>query len=246
MIAVWLLLSSPAPKRSSALSQARGISLFGYDKQGRTTWAVHAEKGDTKKGEDSTLTDVSLSFLSDKKVEAKAKCDTLSYSGDKATLTGNVTLSEDGRISLVTQRADWNTTASEISASDVTIEVQSGSITAPQFRYQTDDRRAIMSGGVKASLTGELPLTVNGDKADAHADLITIKGNVRVHVRDEIYTADNLEYSSTDDVATLSGGVVGTFSHGEITAAKLVIGKDETSASGSVHIGLKSGFFGGS
>ncbi len=245
-IVVWLLLSPPVPKRVSALSQARGISLFGYDKQGKISWAVRAKTGQVEKGKKSTLSDVSLSFLSDKKIEAEARCDTLSYSGDKATLSGNVTLREEGGIRLVTDEADWNTTTREISASDVTITVQSGSITAPNFLYQTDDRRAIMSGGVKASLTGASPLTVDGDKATAHADTVSINGDVRVHVRDEIYTADRLEYSSKNGVTTLSGGVVGIFSHGKITAGKIVIGEHEISASGGVHISLNNGFFGGS
>lgn len=209
------------------------------------TWALHAKEGQVKKGKASKLSDVSLRFTSGKKDKLAAACDTLSYSGDRATLAGNVTLSEEGGIRLVTQRADWDTSTREISASDVTIEVQSGSITAPEFYYQTDARRAVMSGGVRATLAGASPITVDGDEAEAHADSVKIDGNVRVHVRDESYTAGHLEYSSTDDVATLSGGVIGTFAHGEITADKLVISDNEVSASGGVHISLRDGFFGG-
>lgn len=244
-IGIWLLLSSPVPEGTSALSQSSGISLFGYDKQGKITWTVHAKTGDMKKGEESTLSGVSLSFVSGGEDAVKAVCDSLSYLNDEATLTGNVTLTEKGGMRLVTQSADWNTTTREISASDVTIEVQSGSLTAPMFRYQTDERRAVMSGGVHATVDGASVLTVDGDEAEAHADLISITGNVHVYVRDETYTADRLEYSSKDDVTTLSGRVVGTLEHGVITADELVINKNEISASGGVHISLTNGFFGG-
>jgi len=244
-IGIWVLLSSPVPKRTSALSQASGISLFGYDKQGKITWTVHAETGEIEKGEESTLSGVSLRFLSGGEDEVKATCDTLSYSGEEAKLTGNVALTEKGGIHLVTESADWDTTTREISSSDVTIKVQSGSLTAPMFRYQTDERRAVMSGGVHATVDGASVLTVDGDEAEAHADLISITGNVHVYVRDETYTADRLEYSPKDDVTTLSGGVVGTLEHGAITADELVINKNEMSASGGVHISLANGFFGG-
>ena len=245
-IGIWLLLSSPVPEGTSALSQSSGISLFGYDKQGKITWAVHAKTGDMKKGEESTLSGVSLSFVSGGEDEVKAACDTLSYSGDEAKLTGNVALTEVGGIHLVTESADWNTTMREISSSDVTIKVQSGSLTAPLFRYQTDERRAVMSGGVHATVDGTSVLTVDGDEAEAHADLISITGNVHVYARDETYTADRLEYSSKDDVTTLSGGVIGTLAHGAITGDELVINKNEISVSGDVHISLTNGFFGGS
>jgi len=207
---------------------------------------VHAKTGDMKKGEESTLYGVSLSFVSGGEDEVKAECDTLSYSGDEAKLTGNVALTEVGGIHLVTESADWDTTTREISSSDVTIEVQSGSLTAPMFRYQTDERRAVMSGGVHATVDGASVLTVDGDDAEAHADLISITGNVHVYVRDETYTADRLEYSPKDDVTTLSGGLVGTLEHGAITGDELVINKNEISASGGVHISLANGFFGGS
>ncbi len=245
-IGIWLLLSSPVSEGTSALSQSSGISLFGYDKQGKITWAVHAKTGDMKKGEESTLSGVSLSFVSGGEDEVKAACDTLSYSGDEAKLTGNVALTEVGGIHLVTESADWNTTMREISSSDVTIKVQSGSLTAPLFRYQTDERRAVMSGGVHATVDGTSVLTVDGDEAEAHADLISITGNVHVYARDETYTADCLEYSSKDDVTTLSGGVIGTLAHGAITGDELVINKNEISVSGDVHISLTNGFFGGS
>jgi len=244
-IGIWVLLSSPVPKRTSALSQASGISLFGYDKQGKITWTVHAETGEIEKGEESTLSGVSLRFLSGGADDVEAVCDTLSYSGDEAKLTGNVALTEKGGIHLVTESADWDTMTREISSSDVTIKVQSGSLTAPMFRYQTDERRAVMSGGVHATVDGASVLTVDGDEAEAHADLISITGNVHVYVRDETYTADRLEYSPKDDVTTLSGGVVGTLEHGAITADELVINKNEMSASGGVHISLANGFFGG-
>ena len=245
-IGIWVLLSSPIPEGTSALSQSSGISLFWYDEQGKITWAVHAKTGDMKKGEESTLYGVSLSFVSGGEDEVKAECDTLSYSGDEAKLTGNVALTEVGGIHLVTESADWDTTTREISSSDVTIEVQSGSLTAPMFRYQTDERRAVMSGGVHATVDGASVLTVDGDDAEAHADLISITGNVHVYVRDETYTADRLEYSPKDDVTTLSGGLVGTLEHGSITGDELVINKNEISASGGVHISLANGFFGGS
>ena len=244
-IAIWLLLSSPVPKRTSALSQASGISLFGYDEQGEIAWAVYAETGEIKEGKESKLSDVSLRFLSSGADDVEAVCDTLHFSDDEAKLTGNVTLTEEGKMCLVTESADWNATTHEISASDVTIEVQSGSVTSPTFRYQTDERRAVMSGGVHATVDGASLLTVDGDEAEAHADWIRIDGNVRVHARDESYTADRLEYSSNDDVTTLSGGVIGTLVHGAITADELVINKNEISASGNVHISLSNGFFGG-
>jgi len=244
-IGIWLLLSSPVPEGTSALSRAGGISLFGYDSQGEVAWAVHAETGEMEEGKESKLSDVSLLFLSGGEDDVEAACDTLHFSGDEATLSGNVTLTEKGGMRLVTDSANWGTTTREISASDVTITVQSGSITAPEFRYQTDDRHAVMSGGVQATVDSASLLTVTGNEAEAHADLISIDGNVRVHVRDEEYTADRLGYSSKDDVTTLSGGVVGTFAHGAITADELVIRKNEISASGGVHISLTNGFLGG-
>jgi len=211
-----------------------GYLFSGMMSREKYTWAVHAKTGDMKKGEESTLYGVSLSFVSGGEDEVKAECDTLSYSGDEAKLTGNVALTEVGGIHLVTESADWDTTTREISSSDVTIEVQSGSLTAPMFRYQTDERRAVMSGGVHATVDGASVLTVDGDDAEAHADLISITGNVHVYVRDETYTADRLEYSSKDDVTTLSGGVIGTLAHGAITGDELVINKNEISASGGV------------
>ena len=246
-ITAWMFLSATTPKVASKPSQAEasGISLFGYDEQGKVTWAVRAETGQVKKGEESTLSGVSLRFMSDGADELEATCDTLSYSGDEANLIGNVTLAENGGMSLVTQSADWNTTNRQINASDVTINVQSGSVAAPAFSYQTDTQRAIMSGGIQAEIVGASPLTVEGDEAEASGDLIVIDGNVHVYTGDETYTADHLEYSSKGDVTTLSGGVVGTLEHGKITAGELVIGKDEISASGDVHIGLENGFFGG-
>ncbi|MCD6494638.1 hypothetical protein J7K60_01145 [Candidatus Bipolaricaulota bacterium] len=245
-ITAWLLLSPPAPQVVSDPSQASGISLFGYDEHGKVAWTVQAETGEVKKGEESRLSGVSLRFMSDGADELEATCDTLSYSGDEASLVGNVTLSDSEELSLVTQSADWNTTAKQISASDVTIGVQSGSVSAPVFCYQTEERRAVMSGGIRAELTGASLFTVEGDEAEAQADLIIIDGNVHVYVDGDTYTADHLEYSTKGAIATLSGDVVGSFSHGQITARELVIGKNEVSASGGVRISLKSGFFGGS
>ena len=244
-IGLWLLLSSPVPKETSALSRASGLSLFGYDKQGKISWAVHAKTGEVEEGKESRLSDVSLRFLSSGVDDVEARCDTLLYSGDEAKLSGKVTLSEKGGMCLVTESADWDTKAHEISASDVTITLQSGSLTAQEFRYRTDERRAIMSGGVQARIDGASLITVDGDKAEAYEDMFSINGNVHVHVRDESYTADRVEYSSKDDVTTLSGGMVGTFEHGAITADVLAINKDEISASGGVHISLRNGFFRG-
>ena len=244
-IGIWLLLSAPVPKGTSSQSRASGVSLFGYDEQGVVSWAVRAKTGEMEEGKESKLSGVSLRFLTSGVDDVEASCDTLLYSGDAAKLSGNVTLSETAGMHLVTESANWDTTTREISASDVTITVQSGSVTAPNFRYQTDERRAVMSGGIQATVDGATLLTVNGDEAEAHAHSISIEGNVRVHVRDEEYTADRLEYSSQDDVTTLSGTVIGAFTHGAITADELVISNNAISASGGVHITLTNGFFGG-
>ena len=241
-----MLFSPPTPKLASEPSQAVGISLFGYDERGEPAWVVQAEGGQMKKGEESTLSGVSLRFMRDGEDELAATCDTLSYSSDEATLSGNVRLTEEGGLHLVTQRADWNTTAKEIRASDVMIRVQSGSVVAPVFLYQIDERRAVMSGGIEAEFTGASPLTVTGEKAEARAGSIMIDSNVHIYSSDDTYTADHLEYSSDSDVVTLSGDVVGTFPHGQITTSLLIIDKDEISADNNVHISLKNGFFGGS
>ena len=104
----------------------------------------------------------------------------------------------------------------------------------------------MMRGGVKASLAGASPITVDGEKATTNADTVSITFFFHDPATTEIYTADRLEYSSKNGVTTLSGGVVGIFSHGKITAGKIVIGEHEISASGGVHISLNNGFFGGS
>ena len=247
-LAAWLLLSSSPPpsKATAAVSRASEVSLVGYDGQGKTSWIVRAEEGQMEKGKESKLSDVTILFTSGGGSEMKATCDELSYSNDKATLSGNVRLSEEGGLQLVTKRADWDTTSKEIRASDVTIDVQSASVTAPTFSYFTNRREAVMSGGINGSLSGASPLSVTGDEAVAKADSIAIDGNVHVRSGNETYGADHLEYSSQDGITKLSGDVTGEFAHGTITAGEIVIASDETSATGDVHIALHNGFFGGS
>jgi len=245
-IAAWLVLSStPGPKGTVAVSRASAVSLVGYDEQGETTWIVRAEEGQMEKGKDSQLSHVTLLFTSDDTWTLRGKCDSLSYSDDKATLSGNVVLSEEGGLHLVTNKADWDTASKEIRAGNVTIDVQSASLTAHTFSYRTDKQEAAMGGGVHASLSGKSPLTVTGDRAMAKADSIAIDGNVRVRAGDDTYDASHLEYSSKDGITRLSGGVVGTFVHGTISAGRIRIARDETSATENVHIALDDGFFGG-
>ncbi len=244
-IGIWQLLSSPAAETKSAISSVRTMSLFGYNDRGETTWIIQAEEGEMEDGKDSELFNVSIRLLSDNSADVLGDCDVLHYIDDQAVMQGAVTFAEQDGISLVTDKAVWETRESEISASDVTINVQSSSLVAPVFRYHTDERQAGLSGGVQAILDGSSPIVVNSDRADADKDSIYMDGNVRVKVRQETYTANTLIYWFDNDTTTLSGKVIGSFSKGRIIADELMIHGDKIEARGGVQINLMQGFFGG-
>jgi lipopolysaccharide assembly outer membrane protein LptD (OstA) len=243
-VAIWQLLPSHSSVTTPEVSSVGGMSLFGYDSEGRTTWAIQAEAGEMKDDFDSELFAVSFRLLSEDSTDVLGGCDSMRYVDDQATMKGNVTLIEQGGISLVTDKAIWDTKKSEIRALHVTISVQSGSLVAPTFRYQTDDRFAEMSGGVQGLLYDSSPIVVSSDQADANKNVIHMDGNVRVEVRQETYTAKRLDYNLSDNTTTLSGSVMGAFSDGRITADELVINGNEIKAQGDVQINLMQGFFG--
>ncbi len=243
-IGIWQLLSSPCTETTSVISSVRTMSLFGYNNQGKSIWAIQAETGKMQDGKDSKLFNVSIRLLSDDARDVLGGCDVLSYIDGQAKMKGDVTFTEQDGISLVTDEAFWDTKKSEITASDVTIKVQSSSLVAPIFRYQTDERRAGMSGGIQALLDGSSPIVVTSDQADANKDSICMDGNVRVQVRQEAYTAKSLDYRFSSDETTLSGAVTGAFSGGRIKADELMIHGNQIEAQGGVEINLTQEFFG--
>lgn len=242
-VGIWQLLLPPSSDATSEVSQVRKVSLSGYNDRAEEAWRIDAETGRMRGGEESELSDVSVRLLSDDGDDVLAACDTMSYSGQEAIMEGSVKLEEKDGISLTTNEARWDTAGSEISASDVTISIQSSSVVASLFSYQTDIRRAKLSGGVRAAIAGEPAIEVNSNQADANRDSIDMKGDVLVQIRQETYTAQNLYHHFSSETTTLSGQVTGAFANGQISAHKLVIEKDNIEASGGVEIRLTEGFF---
>ncbi len=244
-LTAWILLSSHTQTPSAATSQAQGVMLSGYDKDGKASWQVMAKTGKME-GNDGTLSGVSLTFFSNGKDSLVGTCDTLYFSGDKATLSGDVTIEEDDRVHLATTSATWSEATQDITAENVHITVQSASITAPGFRYALDSGEALLTGGVHVQLTAPSSLTVDGETASESDGLIAVTGNVRAKMNDGAFTCARLEYDSNSGESRLSGEVIGSVSAGTIEAGTITISQETIVADDGVHVRLDDGFFGGS
>lgn len=244
-ITAWTLLSTHTQAPSPETSQAQGITLSGYDKNGNASWHVMAKTGQMQ-GNNGTLSDVSLSFFSNDNTSLTSACDSLSFSGDKAMLHGNVVIEEGDGVRLATTSATWSESTRDITADDVHITLQSASITAPRFVYELDKGQVSLTGGVHAELAGPSSLTVDGDTASESNGLIAVTGNVKVKMDDGDFSCLNLEYDSNSGDSRLYGGVTGSVAAGSIEAGTITVSREEIVASDGVHVRLNDSFFGGS
>ncbi len=244
-ITAWVILSTHTQEPSPETSQAQGVALSGYDKDGNAAWHVTAKTGQME-GNNGTLSDVSLNFFSDDKTALAGTCDSLTFSGDKATLYGNVIIEEGDGVRLATASATWSEATRDITAENVDITLQSASITAPSFVYALDKGQVSLSGGVHAELAKPSSLTVDGDTASESNGLIAVTGNVKVKMTDGDFYCPHLEYDSNSGDSRLSGGVTGSVAAGTIEAGTITVSQEAIVAGDGVHVRLNDSFFGGS
>ena len=243
-VILWLSLSFRQTPSSSDLTQAYGVNLTSYDRNGEPAWHLEAKEGEME-GDTGRFTDVRVEFLSDDTDRLLAKGEALTFTRDEATLEGGVEVRRGEGYRLTTEEITWAEATRELRAGCVTITTEGGTIEAAGFRYELENDRSFLCGGVSAEIDRSSPLRVTGEAAEEADGLLIVTGEVTVEGEEETYRCARLEYDTESETVSLLQGVEGTFPEGEIHAGALLLTPDGLTGRGGVSFRLNKRFFGG-
>ena len=161
-VILTLFFRSSASRSGATLqaAQAQKIVLYGYDGE-NLAWCVRANKG-TLREEEGRLVDAEVSFYAEQEEELNITAELLLFEPAEMTLSGRVTASHRDGYTLQAPTLTWTEASNELVGNDIQVIEESAAITAAEFRYELENRRAWLIGGMKASLFASPP---NEDQA---------------------------------------------------------------------------------
>ena len=246
VVAGGYFLLRPRPQLPAPETTLAELRLSGYDQAGRISWRVKAETGKIDEDQSGVLHTVSLSIYAQGKPRWTAVAPTLTFAHDHARLTGGVDVTVNGEDKLTTGSVAWNKRTNKLMGTEpVTIVTAHARVTAHGFTYDPGTDRFTLTGGVNAQLDEPSAIAATGDEATYTERGVVLSGAVRITSGNDVYECARAEYSEHERTVDLSGGVTGALAAGKLTAARIEVTADGSTASGDVELLLNSKFFRG-
>ncbi|MCD5416667.1 hypothetical protein LR032_06255 [Candidatus Bipolaricaulota bacterium] len=251
-VILWLTLPFRPVPPAPAFTRAYGVSFAGHDQYGEMVWRVEAKEGEMA-DDTGRFIDVMVEFFAENSDSLLARGERLTFARGTATLEGRVEIVRGEDYRLITERVVWDEEAEELTAGQVTITMEAGTIEAARFRYDLEDRRSILSGGIRAEIDRVSPLSVTGEAAEEVDGLFIVTGEVTVVGEDGTFHSGRLVYDPEEDTVRLlpdeetilvgDSFVKGTFHEGEIRAGAILLTADGFTGTGGVFLQMNELFF---
>ena len=246
VVAGGYFLLRPRPQLPAPETTLAELRLSGYDQSGQVSWRVQADAGKMDEDGSGVLHTVSLSIYAQGKPRWTAVAPTLTFAHDRARLTGGVDVTVNGGDKLTTDSVAWNKNTNKlIGTQAVAIVAAHAHVTAHGFTYDPRADRLTLTGGVNAQLDEPSAIAATGDEAIYTEGRVVLSGAVRITSGNDVYECPRAEYSEHEKTVDLSGGVTGVLAVGKLTAARIEVTADGSTASGDVELLLNSKFFRG-
>ncbi len=192
--------------------------------------------------------DVTVEFLSEDTDPLHASGERLTFTRGVATLEGAVKVVRGEDYRLTTEKIVWDEATRELTANHVTIITEAGTIDAAEFRYDLENERSILTGGIRAEIDRLSPLSVTGEEAEERDGILIVTGGVTIEGEEGSFRSARLEYDPADETLRLFPGeetsfVEGTFHEGEIRAGAILLTVDGFTGTGGVTLQMNELFF---
>jgi len=217
------------------------VTLHGYDEDGVIIWSLEALEGKMENNA-GAFSEVRAEFYDAGTKRLSATGDTLTFAGEDVALSGEVEILHDV-YRLETQTATWHESEGVLTAEGVTIFLETATVKAEAFQYELKEERAVLEGGVSATLAQKQTLQVVGERAEQTRDTLLLTGGVLVEGTDEAYRCASLKYVQDSDQVSLFGDVEGQLNSGTIRAESIRLTPDGMVASGGITLLLDHPFF---
>lgn len=213
---------------------AETIAVYGYDDDGAPLWEIRARSGRIT-GSDQRLDDVAIDFFDAESSTLSLRGDHLERSESTSRLSGGVRIERDDDLLLTTEALTWDEADEQLESGPVELSTEDLRVSAAAFGYDLHSSTAQFTGGVEASVALDTSWTIVADRAEEHDGRVTFQQDVVAESEDDqSFAAERLEVDPEAETVRLSGGVVGEWASGRLSAETVELDSEGIRAAGGV------------
>jgi hypothetical protein len=213
---------------SENVTVAESIRLYGYAADGAPLWEIRARDGRID-GPDQSLNGISIDFHGEDLAALRIHGDRLERSDAISRLSGDVRIERATDLLLETQTVVWDETEQLLESGSIDLFTEDLRMSAAEFGYDLESETASFAGGVEAVADLETEWTIRADRAEEHDGVVVFFDGVTAESKDgESFRCERLEVEPEVETVRLSGGVIGDWSSGHLTAESVQWDKEGT------------------
>jgi hypothetical protein len=232
VVALMFLPRGRNPAKDATIAES--ITLYGYAADGAPLWEIRAQDGRID-GSDQTLNGISIDFYGEDLSTLSIHGDRLERSDAISRLSGNVRIERVADLLLETDALTWREADERLESGPIDLSTEDLRMSAAGFEYDLEIETASFTGGVEASASLETEWTIRADRAEEHAGVVVFHNDVTAESEDgESFRSERLEVEPEAETVHLSGGVIGNWSSGHLSAESVRWDEDGTRATGRV------------
>lgn len=213
---------------------AESVTVRGYTDGGEPLWTVHAEEGRF----DAThqiLDRVTVEFHGEDRTTMNVQGDRLERTDEISRLSGNVRIERSDDLHLNVDSLTWNESAERLESGPMELSTETLRVSAAEFGYDLSAETASFSGDVEAEVDFETDWVIQADHAEESKGIVEFRGGVIAEsAENESFRCESLQIKTDQEIACLSGDVVGQWPSGELSAESVCLDKSGVQAKGHV------------